>query len=265
MPSTVWYTAAAVLFFVPTFAASASFGPASGIRSNAASQLTGCDILIRAGLSGQIFFSNDTEYDVTIQSYYSGDVQDVRPSCILKPTTSQQVSDAIKSLNSEALGCWTVAIRSGGHSPFPSNNAANGVTIDLGGINSISYMEKPDSPGHGVAALGPGGRWSEVYSALEEQGVMTTGGREGHVGVGGFLLGGGKAKSQLNHEYGSKSCGKCSANSVFAKVVLANGSLIEANATAHADLFKALKGGMNCRFPYYRGISSNRGLTKRLI
>ncbi|KAK1543977.1 FAD binding domain-containing protein [Colletotrichum paranaense] len=240
MPSTVWYTAAAVLFFVPTFAASAFFGPACGIRSNAASQLTGCDILIRAGLSGQIFFSNDTEYAVTIQSYYSGDVQDVRPSCILKPTTSQQVSDAIKPLNREALGCWTVAIRSGGHSPFPSNNAANGVTIDLGGINSISYMENPDSPGHGVAALGPGGRWSEVYSALEEQGVMTMGGREGYVGVGGFLLGG-----DIHDECGSKSCGICSANSVFAQVVLANGSLIEANATAYADLFKALKGGMN--------------------
>ncbi|KAG7044189.1 FAD binding domain-containing protein [Colletotrichum scovillei] len=238
MASTVWYTAAAVLSFVPALAASTSFGPARGIRSNAASQFTGCDVLIDAGLSGKIFFSNDTEYAVTIQSYYSGDVQDVRPSCIFKPTTSQQVSDAIKALNSEAFGCWTVAIRSGGHSPFPSNNAANGVTIDLGGINSITYTDNPDSQGHGVAALGPGGRWGEVYSALEEQGVMTTGGREGHVGVGGFLLGGG-------FSWYSAKYGLSADNVLNYEVVLANGSLIEANATAHADLFKALKGGMN--------------------
>ncbi|KAF4778857.1 FAD binding domain-containing protein [Colletotrichum scovillei] len=193
-------------------------GPMLGSGTCPYMHIEDCDVLIDAGLSGKIFFSNDTEYAVTIQSYYSGDVQDVRPSCIFKPTTSQQVSDAIKALNSEAFGCWTVAIRSGGHSPFPSNNAANGVTIDL--------------------ALGPGGRWGEVYSALEEQGVMTTGGREGHVGVGGFLLGGG-------FSWYSAKYGLSADNVLNYEVVLANGSLIEANATAHADLFKALKGGMN--------------------
>ncbi|EXF86346.1 FAD binding domain-containing protein [Colletotrichum fioriniae PJ7] len=102
----------------------------------------------------------------------------------LKPTTSQQVSDVFKALSNEAAGCWTVAIRSGDHSPFPSNNTANGVTIDLRGMSSVSHMDNSHMQGHGIAAIGTGGRWGDVYSTLNEHGVMTTGGRKGHVGVG---------------------------------------------------------------------------------
>lgn len=104
-----------------------------------------CNLLSGAGLSGQLFFSNDTEYAATIDSYYSGDVQDVRPFCILKPETTQQVATALKALSAQSSGCWTVAVRSGGHSFFPSNNAAHGVTIDLGRLNSVTYTQDSEA------------------------------------------------------------------------------------------------------------------------
>lgn len=40
-------------------------------------------------------------------------------------------------------------------------------------------------------SIGTGARWGTVYDYLEPYGLAAAGAREGHVGVGGFLLGGG--------------------------------------------------------------------------
>ncbi|WYZ46147.1 hypothetical protein EsH8_IX_000372 [Colletotrichum jinshuiense] len=204
-------------------------------------ELPGCNLLSGAGLSGQLFFSNDTEYAATIDSYYSGDVQDVRPFCILKPETTQQVAAALKALSAEAGGCWTVAVRSGGHSFFPSNNAAHGVTIDLGRLNSVTYTQNSEAEsnnGSGIASIGTGARWDQVYTVLEQHGAMVTGAREGHVGVGGFLLGGGLS-------WYSGKYGLAADNVVNYEVVLANGTIVTASSETRPDLFKALKGSLN--------------------
>jgi hypothetical protein len=84
-----------------------------------------------------------------------------------------------------------------------------------------------------------------VYTELEEHGVLVTGGREAAVGVGGLLLGGGISWYAARYGF---SCDTI----VNFEVVLANGDIINANATAHSDLFKALKGG-----------SSNFGIVTR--
>lgn len=44
--------------------------------------------------------------------------------------------------------------------------------------------------GSGVK-VGAGARWLSVYKALEPLGLAVAGGRNGNVGVGGLLLGGG--------------------------------------------------------------------------
>lgn len=135
-------------------------------------------------------FAGDGEYEGTVLSYYAKDVQDVKPTCILKPKTSEDVAKAIKALNTDEGRAFPVAVRSGGHAPYASNNVKDGVTIDLGKFNSVTY--KGCKSGSGTAFVGSGARWNEVCSVLEPKGIMVGGGREGHVGVGGFLLGGGK-------------------------------------------------------------------------
>ena len=42
----------------------------------------------------------------------------------------------------------------------------------------------------GTAKIGPGNRWTNVAKALEPYGVAVAGGRIGHVGVGGYMVGG---------------------------------------------------------------------------
>jgi FAD/FMN-containing dehydrogenase len=85
--------------------------------------------------------------------------------------------------------------------------------------------------------IGPGARWKEVYVELEKHGRLVAGGRNGKVGVGGLLLGGG-----LTFFTGQR--GFACDDVVSYEVVLADGRIITADASNdHKDLFIALKGG----------------------
>lgn len=108
---------------------------------------------------------------------------------------------------------------------------AQGVTIDLSMLNGTSYDEETN-----IANIQPGGRWKNVYADLDTYGVTVTGGRDGGVGVGGFLLGGGVSFFSGREGFGCDSV-------LNYEVVLANGTIINANSTHNSDLWKALKGG----------------------
>lgn len=79
-------------------------------------------------------------------------------------------------------------------------------------------------------------RWSDVYTYLQKFELTAAGGRLGPVGVPGLLLAGG-----VNF-YGNQVGFGCD-TVVNYEVVLADGSIVEANKTSHPDLFWALKGG----------------------
>ena len=88
-----------------------------------------------------------------------------------------------------------------------------------------------------LASVEPGAAWKDVYYDLLHDGNVTvTGGRDGGVGVGGFLLGGG-----ISYYTGRNGFG-CDGVINF-EVVLANGSIVNANVDENRDLWKALKGG----------------------
>ncbi|KAL8981369.1 MAG: hypothetical protein Q9205_003819 [Flavoplaca limonia] len=126
------------------------------------------------------------------------------------------------------------AIRSGGHSPSPfAANIDNGVLIDMSSFNQTQYH-----PHRKVATVGAGGRWLGVYNELDRFNVTVVGGRVVDVGVGGLILGCGL--SYLSDLYGL-TCD----NVVNFEMVLADGSLTNANANHNQDLFKAMKGGAN--------------------
>jgi FAD/FMN-containing dehydrogenase len=129
-------------------------------------------------------------------------------------------------------GDWHIAVRSGGHHHPGTNNIVNGVTIDLGMMNRSYY-----DPNRNLASVEPGATWKDVYYNLLHNGNVTvTGGRDGGVGVGGFLLGGGNSYYSGRNGFGCDTV-------VNFEVVLANGSIVEANANQNPTLWKALKGG----------------------
>ncbi|RYO79221.1 hypothetical protein DL762_008269 [Monosporascus cannonballus] len=93
-------------------------------------------------------------------------------------------------------------------------------------------------PQSNIAKIEPAGRWKNVFADLDKHGVTVAGGRDGGVGVGGFLLGGGISFFSGKRGFGCDSV-------LNFEVVLANGTIVNANQTTNADLWRALKGGGN--------------------
>jgi FAD/FMN-containing dehydrogenase len=72
------------------------------------------------------------------------------------------------------------------HATSPSlANIQGGITIDLSRLNQVII-----SPDQSYVSVGPGNRWSDVYTEIETRGLAVSGGRWGNVGVGGLLTGG---------------------------------------------------------------------------
>ncbi|KAK8012327.1 hypothetical protein PG991_009702 [Apiospora marii] len=214
-----------------------------------------CNSLILAGLKDVVFLPTDLAYDASLTYYWSATTRAVRPSCFVQPQKTEDVSKALQVL-SQTSGSDDVAIRSGGHSTWASNNVAGGVTFDLSLLNRK------------IASIGTGAKWGAVMLEIEKYNRTATGGRDGDVGVGGLLLGEGLSfytryvagtrfpcvdsgiGSDIDVLFQStdKSRSKrgiASNDVVNFEVVLANGSIVNANATANPALFKALKGGSN--------------------
>ncbi|KAK9783653.1 hypothetical protein SCAR479_00212 [Seiridium cardinale] len=185
-------------------------------------------LLRDAGLGHRILVPSDADYDARVDSYWSNSAK-LKPDCILLPKTAEEVAKAIKPL---AAANERFAIRSGGHTNWAgSNNIESGITIDLSALNATIV-----SPDLKTATIGPGARWRDVYAELHHHHLVVAGGREGNVGVGGLLLGGGLTFFTGRHGF---ACD----NVVAYEVVLADGRIVTADAQSHADLFRSLKGG----------------------
>ncbi|KAJ0159732.1 Bifunctional solanapyrone synthase [Colletotrichum tanaceti] len=201
-----------------------------------------CDALIDAGLGDRLVLATEEGYEARIASYWSVSAQ-LRPWCLVQPRDTDEVSRTLTTLLKAGSGAgdWHVAVRGGGHNHWAgTNNIANGVTIDLAHFNRTSY-----DPSTNLASVGPGDHWKDVYAALLKHNVTVTGGRDGGVGVGGFLLGGGNSYYTGRMGFGADSVKNY-------EVVLADGTVVQANQASNPDLYKALKGG-----------SSNFGIVTR--
>ncbi|KAI1735654.1 FAD-binding domain-containing protein [Xylaria scruposa] len=192
-----------------------------------------CEALKTAGLGDRLITPSDTGYDTEVNSWWAKNSRQ-RADCFVLPRTCNEVAAALTTLvNADSENDSNIAVRSGGHSSTGSSSTVNGVTIDLSHLNSTGYNAETN-----IASIGPGGKWEYVYAELIKYGITVAGGRDGDVGVGGFLLGGGNSYYSGRVGFGCDSV-------VNFEVVLANGTIINANQTANSDLWQALKGGSN--------------------
>ncbi|KAL8821629.1 MAG: hypothetical protein Q9223_000372 [Gallowayella weberi] len=170
-----------------------------------------------------------------------------KPSCIVRPTKATEVQQVVQILINQNI---PFAIRSGGHMPSPLGaNINDGVLIDMSRFRGVEY-----DAANSVVKVGAGQRWKDVYQRLDTHNVTVVGGRVLDVGVGGLILGGGL--SYLSDLHGLACDNVVSfevllppknkvAVLIHEKVVLANGSIVNANAKTNPDLWWALKGGGN--------------------
>ncbi|KAH7328991.1 hypothetical protein B0I35DRAFT_418986 [Stachybotrys elegans] len=144
-------------------------------------------------------------------------------------SSAQEVAEALKIVNKTGT---KFSVRATGHNPNAgfSSVGPEGVVLDVRRLQSKTLRED------GIAEVGAGNLWGEVYKWLEDQKLSAIGGRDRQVGLAGFLLGGGMGA--FPNLYGLGADGIKSF-----ELVLADGSIINANAKDHPDLHRALKGG----------------------
>ncbi|KAE8372710.1 hypothetical protein BDV26DRAFT_88406 [Aspergillus bertholletiae] len=183
--------------------------------------------------NNKVLFPNTQPYNDSVNTYFAQQTANLHPHCIISPTTAEDVSAAISTITA-TLETANFAIRSGGHgTSLGASNIANGITLDLRSLNSITV-----SPDRTTASVGAGTTWGEVYAHLDPLGLSVAGGRAAQVGIGGLTTGGGI--SYFSPRYGWT----CDTVTNF-EVVLADGTIVNANEHENHELMTALRGGSN--------------------
>ncbi|KAK6399734.1 hypothetical protein LTR95_019395, partial [Oleoguttula sp. CCFEE 5521] len=189
-----------------------------------------CYLLSRYFPNDQVHFPSSPPYADAKSVYWSRQQSLLTPGCRFTPHGVQDVQLAVNHLK---LTNTSFAIASGSHSSNTgASNIDAGVTIDLSRLDEVTIADEGDA-----VWLGPGARWSDVYAKLEEEGLAVSGGGGGHVGVGGYVLGGGF--SWFANERGW-TCDEV----LEYEIVTPARQILKVSATEHDDLFWALKGSL---------------------
>ncbi len=177
-------------------------------------------------MRGELIQPGDAPYDEA-RKLYNGMI-DKHPALIVRCVDAADVIAAVNFAREQNL---LLAIRGGGHSGAGLGSCDQGIVIDLSPMQSI----RVDPVSHEVRVEG-GCTWADVDHATHPFGLAVPTGFISSTGVGGLTLGGGLG-------YLTRRYGLTIDNLLSVDMVLADGTLITANATQHADLFWAVRGG----------------------
>lgn len=99
--------------------------------------------------------------------------------------------------------------------PIPGYNGIDSTGVLLSSSNLTSMALSSDKS---VVSVSPGNRWGDVYSYLAPSKLAAVGGRIGHVGVSGLLLGGGISFYSSQHGFASDNVEKYQVGSIFSLI-----------------------------------------------
>ncbi|KAF4556518.1 FAD-binding domain-containing protein 57 [Elsinoe fawcettii] len=197
--------------------------------ASAAPSISVCKQL-QAKFPDTLYPLNSLAYQTAVTSVWSETCL-TTPLCAFEPNSAQDLADGLAIIVTTKT---RFAVRSVGHMPVPLSNGVNdGVLISMSRFNQKTLIDD-----NTVVQIGPGQTWADVYEYTSPFGKAVAGGRFSPVGVGGLLLGGGINFFGSQHGWSFNSI-------INYEVVLANSSIVNANAQENADLFWALKGGGN--------------------
>jgi FAD/FMN-containing dehydrogenase len=181
---------------------------------------------LAAHLAGQLVLPRDASYE-QVRSLWNGEIQS-RPAAILRCAT---VEDVVQSVRWAQVHGRALSVRSGGHDIAGRALRDDGVVIDCSAMRAVTI-----DPAARTARVQAGASAGDLINAGQHHGLATTTGTFATVGLAGLTLGGGYGP--LMGKYGLVTD-----NLLSAQVVTADGHLVTASATEHADLLWGLRGG----------------------
>jgi FAD/FMN-containing dehydrogenase len=181
---------------------------------------------LAAQLAGQLVLPGDAAYE-QVRALWNGGVQS-RPAAIVRCATTDDVVHSVRWARAHGRA---LSARSGGHDYAGRALSDDGVTIDCSAMRAVTI-----DPAARTARVQGGASAGDLIDAAQPYGLATTTGTFATVGLAGLTLGGGYGP--LMGKYGLVTD-----NLLSAQVVTADGQLVTASATEHADLFWGLRGG----------------------
>ena len=165
--------------------------------------------------------------DLVLATSFSGRDPGVRPKVFVQANTVDDVIAAVCRARDEGL---KISLVSGGHSWAQNHLREGGLLIDLSRLHQIEIDEAAMT-----ARVGPG-CWSvDLDLALKKRGLFFPVAHAPDVCLGGYLLQGGFG-------WNSRVLGLACESVTGVDVVLADGTLVHANAAQHSDLYWAARG-----------------------
>ena len=178
-------------------------------------------------LTGEVIKPEDVSYAETAAVFLKS-VKSA-PAIIVRPSNTTDISNAIAYAKEHNL---VLSVRSGGHSNAGFSTNEGGIVIDMRKFNQIEVIDEDK----GIVKLGTGATWFEVATALKPHGLAISSGDTKTVGVGGLIQGGGIG--WMVRKYGLTIDTLQSA-----KIVTADGKVLELSERENPDLFWAIRGG----------------------
>ncbi|SDD58254.1 FAD-binding protein [Nocardioides lianchengensis] len=176
----------------------------------------------------EVHLPGDPGYDVARQAWNLA--ADQRPAAVAIPTSVAEVASVVRAAAAAGL---RVAPQSTGHgaSALAEQDLSEVVVVRLSSLTGVSI----DAAARTASVVG-GTLWQDVVAAAAPYGLTALHGSAPDVAVAGYALSGGLSFYGRTHGV--------AANSVRAvDVVTADGALVHADATEHADLYWAVRGG----------------------
>ncbi|WP_421380698.1 FAD-binding oxidoreductase [Bacillus salacetis] len=177
-------------------------------------------------VGSRLILPHQDKYDET-RKVWNGAI-DRKPGAIVVCESAEDVMAAVKFANENGL---SISIRGGGHHVAGTAVCDDGVMIDLSQMRKVTVNED-----NKIAYVQGGALLQDIDKETQKYGLAVPTGTVSETGVAGLALSGGLG--YLRGKYGL-TCD----NLAGAKLVTAEGELLEINEDNHPDLFWALRGG----------------------
>jgi FAD/FMN-containing dehydrogenase len=184
----------------------------------------------RDAFDGELFGPDSPGYEA-VRRPANARFRDVRPRLVVR---CRSVSDVVLAIGYARDTGIHIVPRGGGHC-FAGRSSTDGIVVDLAELDGITVADD------GLATIGAGARLGQVYGALHGHRRTIPAGCGATVGIAGLTLGGGIGLLGRKH---GLTCDRL----VGARVVLADGRIVDCDADREPELFWALRGAGGGQF-----------------